>query len=450
MASSGGTTGTPTSSTASVAQPILYTLLSLDRYAKIMGINPAHFWTAVAVDLNPEVFPLGNRCSNIWPHYSWQNADQVSHYDLAIVIKQAEDEIARYLNFYPAPKWITNEVHKFNGHYNRTVYTFGYNVRQQLKSVNAKWGKLISPGQRGVSLVGTVTSPASGLVYTDDDSDGLSETATVSVSTTLTDANEINVYFQGKSGHPDWEIREARSKEISGGTFTAKFDSWLFIDPDLREAYPTSDGFEAINISTTGNYVSTVDVYREYTNVTEKSAELFWERQPDSSLSLCSVCGGIGCQACTLVTQDGCCHIRDVRRSLLIPQAATYDEDNEVWERVTMTECREPDQVKVWYYAGNLADEFLSGFTHQRLSYFWAQTIAWLATARLERPLCDCGNVTTLANNLMVDLAVSGGEEARFIPAESLTNPFGTKKGEVMAWQRVSKFAEKVQRGYAV
>lgn len=430
-----------------IAQPIPYTLLSLDRYAKIMGINPAHFWTAYAPDLDPQVFPLNNRCSNIWPHYSWQASDQVSHYDLALAIKEAEDEIAKYINFWPAPKWIAKEMHAYPRHYNRQAYDLTYNVRDQLKSVIARWGKVISPGQRAVSLLGTATIAGGSLTYSDEDSDGLAETATVQMSTTLTDANEINVYFSSKSGAQDWEIREARSKSISGGVWTGVYDSWLFIDPDTRGAFPTGNGFTAINISTTANYVSTVDVYREYTDTTAASAQLIWERQPGT---YCTTCGGIGCEACSLLTQDGCVHIRDVRRGLLVPQAAEYDATNGYWVGTALTECREPDQVKIWYYAGDQADEYLSGYSHLRLSNFWAQTIAYLATARLERQPCDCSNITAVYAHLRADMAESVGDVNRFMPADKLLNPLGTKRGEVIVWDRISKFSEKIARGYAI
>lgn len=429
---------------------IPYTLLSLDRYAKIMGINPAHFWTATAPDLDPQVFPLNNRCSNIWPHYNWQNADQVSHYDLAIAIGEAESEIANYLNFWPAPKWITNEVHKYQSHYNRQSYSNLYNVRGQLKSIVTKYGKIINTGQRAVSLIGAATVAAASLAYSDEDGDGLAETATVTVATTLSNAAEINVYFSEKSGAQNWEIRDARSKSISGGIFTAVYDSWLFVDPDERNKFPTSNGFEAINISTTDNYVISVDVYREYTDITQKSAELYWERQPSNTNIFCSICGGVGCEVCTLITQDGCAHIRDVKHGFIVPQAATYDSDTAQWTRSELTECREPDQVKIWYYAGNLSDEFLSDFTHLRLSNFWAQTIAWLATARLERPLCDCSNVTALYNHLRADMVETSGDVSRFLPTEKLLNPLGTKRGEIIVWDRISKFAKKIQRGYTV
>ena len=58
----------------------------------------------------------------------------------------------------------------------------GSNVRLQLKSVKAKYGKVIEPGQRGLVAVDTTVTPA----FTDEDGDGFDETVTVTATTTLT------------------------------------------------------------------------------------------------------------------------------------------------------------------------------------------------------------------------------------------------------------------------
>ncbi len=64
----------------------------------------------------------------------------------------------------------------------------------------------------------------------------------------------------------------------------------------------------AIDISTVANYVTSVDVYREYTDFTQASTEFYWETS-------CELCGGAGCSACSLSTQDGCFHVRAVPKT---------------------------------------------------------------------------------------------------------------------------------------
>ncbi len=72
---SGSGTGTPIGGgvpgTAGMAQPIPYTLLSLPRFARMVGIAPLHFAGATASSLNPAVFPTGSSCGDVWPRYDW-------------------------------------------------------------------------------------------------------------------------------------------------------------------------------------------------------------------------------------------------------------------------------------------------------------------------------------------------------------------------------------------
>lgn len=416
-----------------VAEPIKPTLLSLAYYAKIMGINPVHFQGATG----DTVFPTG-RCSDVWPRYTWQDPDKLSHEELARAIYDAEEDIARELGYYPAPMWIAQEQHRFPRYHRRDVWRLGgRNVRGARVSLATRWGKFIEQGQRALTLVGTATVAGGSLVYSDEDSDGFSETATITLATALTDACEIKVYFADQSGDPAWEIRPAKSKTITGGNVVLVFPSWLFIDPDLRSVYPTADSFRAVDISTTANFVTSVDVYREYNDPTETSATFFWEPTPNAGV-FCVSCGGTGCIACQLTTQDGCIHVRDVENGIVVPQPATYSADDAAWSQVAYSVCRDPDMVRLYYYAGDQDNRYLSGQSCEALSNYWAHAIAWLATARLDSDPCSCGNVQSLTNHLREDLA-KNTEISYQIGFDLLDNPFGTRRGAIQAWQRVYK-----------
>jgi hypothetical protein len=120
-------------------------------------------------------------------------------------------------------------------------------------------------------LVGAATVAGGTLVYSDDDGDTFFETATITLPTALTNACELKVYISDTNADPGWEIRRPQSKTITGGNFVGVFDSWLFVDPDLQSEYPTTPGgtgFTAIDISTTANFVTEVDVYREFNDST--------------------------------------------------------------------------------------------------------------------------------------------------------------------------------------
>jgi hypothetical protein len=426
-----------------MARASTYTLLSLDRWAKIMGVTGAHFNQGAGA--NDVILPIVGDCGDMWWQYAWQNADQVSREDLAMAIADAEHDIANELGYWPAPMWIENEIHRYPRPYRPDLYGVGLNVRWQQKSVTAKFGKIIQAGRRATS---EITSDVA-VVYSDPDGDGYNELATVTTPTTLTDRCEIKCYFDGHGGEQIWEIRPPKSVVISGGNVTFTFDAWQLFDPNLWEALPTNqDGLSAIDITVAGNYVSTVDVYREFTDFTANSSQFMWERTPINTLSAssacCSSCGGSGCIACTLITQDGCLHIRDVDNGILVPVPAIYDDTDEQWETNVFTECREPDQVLVWYYAGNLSQNWFQETTCDPLDNSLANCIAWMATARLERPICACNNSQALSMDLKRDMSFTPPEGGSFFVSESdLDNPFGTRVGEIKAWRKISKLVER-------
>jgi len=404
-----------------------------------MGINPMHFAGANA----DPFFSLNNRCSDLWVQHSWQYADSVSREDLAYSIVDAEQRIANELGWWPAPVWISQELQQYSRHYRRDAhYRYGRNVRSQRISVNTEFAKIISPGRK------TIESPAisadAAVVYTDEDGDGFAETATVTAVTSLTNANEIFVFFAGEGGAPEWEIRPPRTKVISAGSVIFTFWSWQMIDPERWERFPNivTDENLAIDLSglidvppTTTNLVTTVDVYRVYNDVSKVAAELTWEPQSAGTTQL--------------TVQDGTFNIRDAERGLIVPIPATYDDDELVWNQTCFTGCGNPDWVKLWYYAGLYDNRYLAGQTTDPLSQQWALAIAQLAVSKLERPFCSCGNVIALAQKWQLDLAEQG-ETSHQLNADDLNNPFGTRRGAILAWNTVKRECRRLRGGGAI
>ena len=396
------------------------TLLSLDRYAKIMGLNPVHFNQAQGTTYWPD---YGN-CEDVWYQYSWQHQDDfASREDLALAIQDAEEEIAAVLGFPPAPKWIHGEVHQWEAPY-------GYKTR-----VVADQAYIIAGGQRAVDLIQSGAT----VTYSDPDTDGWNELATISVATTVTNEQQIKLYFAGKDGTPEWEIRPLKSVSISGGTATITVESYKLFDPDRWEAVPGQTGVTIINPESMGEYVSTVDVYHEYTDSTANHAVIYWEPTGGYNSLICPSCGGTGCARCTLISQDGCFSIKDAVHGIVTPWAATYDATNAKWIESAFTVDRQPDQVKVHYQAGWIDPEYLKGNTLDPLSTQMAQAIAFLATARIGRDMCACDSTRKYIHELQRDMTESSRNEfyVRYESQELFHNPFGTHVGEMRAWDMI-------------
>jgi hypothetical protein len=442
MPSSGSGIGTPVAPGIGAGSgeiiPLPWTLLSIHRWAKIMGVAPLHFAGAYTPGLSPMVMPVEATCSSIWYRYDWQAHDQVSHYQLAEAIASAENDIATFVGYWPAPVFVLEEEHVYPRPYLVEAYGTGINLRGQLKALKVDYGKITGTGRRKATLVANASVAGGTLVYTDADGDGYEETATIAVPTTVTDPKEIKLYFAGYSGQIEWEVRPVRKITITGGNVEIILDSWLLIKPELYEAFPGSDGLDAIDVSDTSNYEASVDVYQETLDGTLDAAEFYWE----PAQTPCPTCSGAGCAACGSTVQGGCVHVRDRSIGLLAPIPASYSESDGQWQAESWDGSREPDRVRFWYQAGERAQEYLRGTSFDPLSNQWARLIAFMAASRLERPPCACGNVIALHAYLSEDLARSSREQSFVTPFAMLENPFGTRRGEIMAWRRLAKLAK--------
>jgi len=438
-----------------MARADTYTLLPLDTYAKIMGLNPLHFNSARLPQVTPEPFTAYGAGSasgqiqtidgkQLWQQFEWQDPSSIGREELARLIQQAEFDIAEYLGYFPAPVWISQEYHKYPREHRAEMYGSGINTHGQVKGIKTNYGKIISPGRRdATTLIGTPTVVGLDLVYSDPNVDGWDTLATITLATTVTDECEIKLYYPNESGAQEWEIRPLKNVSISGGVVTITVDSWLLFTAAVMEAIPTGE-VTSIDASTGANYLQSVEVRREYTNFTEASAQFFWEREAggvllgSSIVTTCTSCGGLGCEGCTLLSQNGCFTISNAEVGFGAPVPATYDDTDERWEKDQWDECREPDAVKLWYYCGDLSQNNLGGASCTQLDNTLARNIAILATARMPG-LHSEKSVSPIANKVAYytrDLAESGGDtNTIFTPPDILNNPFGTRRGEAMVYK---------------
>ncbi len=429
-----------------MARATAKTLLPLDTWAKLMGQNPLHFNGARLPGVDPEPFAVAPASNPLWHQFAWQdNGSGMNLELLADVISQAEFDVASLLGYWPAPVWISQEIHSYPMHYRRELFDGGIDLRGQMKGIKVKTGRLIQGGRRATTLIATELESV-GLIFSDPNGDGWNTLATVTAATTLTDECEIKLFFTGENGDAAWEIRPLKSVTISGGNVVITLDSWLLLDPDVVNAIPTNEVVAIDASNTPTNYVDSVEVRREFTDfITVPSAQFFWERDPINLLPFptnCPSCSGTGCEACTPISQDGCFFVRDVYNGIGVPVPATYDTDDARWEKDKWTECREPDQVKVWYRAGEQSEDGLSGGCN-KLDTNLARTIAILASARF---MCNPGannNLSDMMKFWQRDQSESLETSTIFTPPEILNNPLGTRRGEVEAYKSLFKLRER-------
>lgn len=399
-----------------MARASTQTLLPLDTFAKICGIHPLHFNQVVVADIAPAAV-----CDMPVTQYSWQEADRIGREEIAQAIAHAESIIIDKAHFSPAPMWVIDERLRFDRPYWPELYNINaLNVRGQRVSLRTQQNHLISGGIETKTLI----SAGAAIVYSDGDGDGYDETATIIVATSVTNPEEIAIYYPGESGANEWEVRPI-TVTISGGNATIVAQRQQLVLPDLQEALLITS-VDGLNNS---NFLTTVDVYRHY-NSPEQQVMFLWDGDP----SLCG-CSGDGCEACAHYTQNGCLLIRDYRLGIVIPSPGTYADG--AWSRGSFSQGRMPDQARLWYYAG----ERIGSSLHMPKD--WERIITYLALSYLDRPLCACRPLESFVARWKEDLSYqqsSPTQSSSFsLSKRWLDNPIGTTRGAIEAWRKINE-----------
>lgn len=412
-----------------MARATTRTKLPLDTFARILGINPLHF-NQVTTDQLPAV-----TCSQPWKQWAWQESQKVGREDIAQAIKQAEDDIERKLGDFILPTWVVDHRQNTARLWNPRWFNLsGLDLRSFPSHVQLPQGYFISGGIEAKSLI-SANVP---ITYTDEDGDGYDELATISFSTTVTDPEEIAVYFPEESGSDAWEIRPLRSVAISGGICTITMHKHQLVKPDLWEALNPGP----VDGDDNENFLAAVDAYRHY-NDPQTQVNFLW-----TTIGSQCGCGSDTCVLCQQTTQTGCLDAIDFRHGIVGFRPGSWDAVNSQFTSEEFSVGRNPDRLRLWYRAG-WQDKKLD-YPHLEMDRYWAQAVTYYALTLLDRPLCGCENLTTVVRKWAEDFALSWGNQnasqSYDLSASMLESQFGTTRGGLFAWQR----AKEASRGHAV
>lgn len=388
------------------------TLLPLDRWAAILGIEPRHF-NGVFTALRPT-----ENCGDVWLQYSWQNADRVGREDVALAIAQAEADVIEALGFLPVPDWTEDEIVR---------------VRGVAQGVNTKYGHVISGGVRAATLIGAAAIVGGTMVWIDNDGDGYDEIARLTLPTTVTDPNEIRCYFPDMGSSDLWEIRPLRNVTITGGIVIIDVDRHLLVVPDLWEALDAA----AIDGDNDANFLEAVNVYRIYNDPSDQ-CELQWE-----SASRACGCGLAICEACQWATQSGCLQIRDPKQGILTYRPASWNDTESVFAATTLALCRQPDRVSLDYLSGYRS--LFARRPYAEMDPTFERIITYYSTTLLDRPICNCNNIESFINRWREDraleLTTATTKNSYKLSPHDLACPWGTREGALWAWRQIQRYA---------
>lgn len=409
-------------------------LLPIETLRKEIGYNRYHFW-----QLTNSNVPVTSSCNGLIFEYSWQDTGAAGRSETRAAIETAEAKLLNHLHYRVAPQYVEETISYPRPFDTRLHYRSMIDRDGRWLSVQLPEGYIQALGIETLSLIGTVTVGGGSLVYSDLDGDGIQEAFTATIATTVTDTDEIAIYFasgdrlDGESAGERWRIQPIKVS-ISGGTATVRGNRYQLVKPILYEG-ENKDGLDP---DTAANFVTSLEVYRRYTNpngttVETSQATLIWETPPWPSWACC---GGSSSNSSTdpaaiamAIARAG---IRDSINGIVTIGQSLYDTTTSTWYSVNWDNCREPDRVILRYLAGYPLE---SG----QMASLWRPTVARFAAAELQPRIqaCEVGSHWLWRWQFDLSRAAGANDEQYQISEEDLNNPFGSKAGQVDAWKRV-------------
>lgn len=402
------------------------TKLTLDRWARLMGLNPIHFWGVDLASLS-RTAQQGPQCGEAWFQFGWQDADRVGRDDVAQAIASAEAEIEQLVGYHLLPAWIEDEWTPTVRPYMPERFNLNSrDLRGFQQGIQASRGYVITGGVRAYE---TLEEDAP-IVY-DNTIPPAAYANRATVTVTLAEAYadcEIAVYYPGHAGDEQWRI-EPIEVSHSGLTYTIRFTRQQALVESFIESYDLAElrGADGLDDD---NFLEAVDVGRVY-NDPSTQATLLWEPRGDSC-DTGNIGDGWDAQTAALLPRN------DPRLGLFSYQAANWDAASESFTVVRLPNNRQPDLVRLYYLSG-YRDQSKSCPTLE-MDDEWARVVAFYAASKLDRPPCGCASARW--KYWREDLAFSGGGEqlSSFqITQSDLGNPLGTRRGAVNAWRRIRR-----------
>ena len=293
-----------------MARSDIVTQLPLDTYARIMGVPGWTFNQMVIASRN-----VAGCDSVVYQNgYSGDATYYVGRDEIAQAIATAESQIAAVLGFWPAPKYICDDVVEWIIPLRSTqIY---------LPVLRARWGHMVTFGLETFDIVKAgvaVVTPLYG------ETDKVTVTVNTIYGTDVESPCEVFVVFPGAEASVKWQIRPLDVSIATDGTITITGYLWQFVDPTI---------WEGTAVAGPANIVATVDVYRRYTDTTYNGT-IYWDKL-------------ITCGTESIV---GCGTIKYSRLSLFTIKPAVFTAGIG-WQLSTWPTPEPPQRVEVSYLAG--------------------------------------------------------------------------------------------------
>jgi hypothetical protein len=375
-----------------------------------MGLNPLHFNQVHLPGYEAAV------CGEPIFQYSWQAADKVGREEIAQAIAEAERAIEDQLMYNLLPTYYVDDRQYLD-------------PRLMRATIKTPFGYFISGGTR--SIVSVATGQA--IAWSTPDALGYSRNGVVTVAVSFTDPQELGVYYPGHNGEDEWRI-EPTSVTIIAGTATITIPRERLL---LEELLETLADVESVSGNDDNNFLSEVDISRDYLNPNQQATLLWNNDGPGCSWCIC----GNGCIPCQHTAQTGCISALDYVNGVIRVTPADWNVTSGQFTSAPVGCVGFPHSVRLWYLAG-WRDQSLA-WPNRVLDEQWARAVSYLAVTMLDRPICECNALEKITQYYSVDLLEMTESRTFRINTKNdiQNNPVGTTRGAINAWRLIQQRA---------
>lgn len=397
--------------------------MSVSQWGYFMGLHPWHL-----MQFANSLIPLTAKCSALVYESTWQNADRAGRLQIRQAIARSERIWHQYSRVWPYLTFV--EATLPYPQMGDTRYRHWVDVGGQGRWLNiqAPDADLIALGVETESDVQTLA-----LTYSDQDGDGLYETATTAVGVVTSGTTEAEIvarFLTTDCGSVTPPEIVPRSVSVSGGNVTLVFDTWDLVRP-VRYQGAASGTLDPGNGAAPAATVCapSVQVLRrraDPTGVTLATAMavLTWETTPYPWWAWCCT-GGSSTDPAATAQAIARAVIRDAHNGIIAFGEAAYDTATGLWSAVCdWRHCRPPDRVTLRYQAGGTVDD---------------RVFANLAAAELNRGVCACDGANHAIYDAQKDLSQTGATDDLYQAPDDFSNPIGSRRGQIAAWRHLSQ-----------
>lgn len=408
-----------------------YPLMPLDYWREAVSFNPWHFWGLA----DQTIVPVTSKCNDVVREYGWQGTDEAGRADIRDAIVQAEKICFDNLDYWTAPAY-SEETRPWPRYADLNLMRMSRSSRGKWLPIQLDQGQIQDIGVEAFTLI----EDGATLTFTDHDGDGIKEDFSITVASSV-DPSEVALYFSDGDWttnedyfSPRWRIEPINVIAV-GGNLLITGKRWLVVKPNLYEDkahYP-------IDPTVDTNFISLADVYRRYTDKSgitslTSQAALIWESHPCYWGCINNTSSTDPASEGWVVARAG---IRNAEAGIVTPAEAVYNAVTGTWAHpeACFTGCSEPDRVLVRLLAGMKLDE------QSHMIKPFRTLVSRLAAAEMTRRICACDQANREWSNWQFDVSRVNSPETYQINLDVLSNPIGTRRGQIYAWQQFKSLA---------